>query len=240
MSNREYTRGNIPVIHSTQIWNYLKCPAMKRLSEEMQIEPNKSMVEGLIIERYVFGDKDGQLEELTRGKRGNTLIEYQRKAEKIKPYFRNGEAFKNIEYVDESFILVGEIDYDDPLSMNDLKISSSHKYWENRNSKEEFLQSIYYNFINHLNGLPTKLFKYIVFAHDTELIKTYIVTPEQIEKHYDWINGLVEIIIDDLFLTAYPDEDKCLNQTYGVCNYLDCCKEAQEYFNNLVKEVEIA
>jgi len=239
MSNREYTRGNIPVIHSTQIWNYLQCPAMKRLSEEIQIEPNKSMTDGLIIERYVFGDKDGQLEDLIKGKRKDTVIEYQRKAEKIKPYFKNGEAFKKIEYASKDFILVGEIDYDEPLSMCDLKTSSSHKYWENRNSKEDFLQSIYYNFINHLNGLPTKPFRYIVFAYDTELIKTYIATPEQIEKHYDWINMIVNAIADDLFLTAYPDEDKCLNQTYGVCNYLDYCKEAQEYFNNLVKEVEI-
>jgi hypothetical protein len=239
MSNREYTRNDIPVIHSTQIWNYLKCPAMKRLSEEIQTEPNKAMVDGLIIERYVFGDKDGQLDELIKGKRKDTLTEYQRKADKIRPHFVNGEAFKKIEHIGKDFVLVGEIDYDKPISMDDLKTSSSHKYWESRSSKEDFLQSIYYNFINHLNGLPTKPFRYIVFAHDTELIKTYVATPSQIEKHYDWINGVIGDIVDDLFLTAYPNEERCLEQTYGSCNYLDHCEEAQEYFNHLIKEVEI-
>ena len=240
---RKVQKGDFITIETATRWLPI---AMKERIDQANLYIKKPLNpdQSAAIVDYIYNRGIGnflktQLDELIKGKRKDTLAEYQRKAEKIKPYFTSGEAFKKIEYIGKDFILVGEIDFDEPLIMNDLKISSSHKYWESRNSKEDFLQSIYYNFINHLNGLPTKIFKYIVFAHDTELIKTYIATPEQIEKHYDWINMIVNAIADDLFLTAYPDEDRCLNQTYGVCNYLDYCKEAQEYFNNLVKEVEI-
>jgi hypothetical protein len=245
---REYKRGKKPVIHSTQIFNFLTCPKMMELSIEIETEPNKAMQDGLIIERLVFGDKDNLLPELLKGKRENTITEYQRKADKIKPYFNGGEAFAKIEFTSRVFpaVLVGEVDYYTDDILYDLKISSSHKYWELRNRKEDFLQAIYYNHILYLmDGLQGKEqkirpFHYVVFAQDTELVKTYIVTPERIARHNDWIEHLIDEIINEPFFSAYPDEVKCLCQTYGVCSYLSQCNEAQEYFRNISKEVELA
>ncbi|KAF0148748.1 MAG: hypothetical protein FD143_2830 [Ignavibacteria bacterium] len=247
MASREYKRGKKPVIHSSQVYNYLTCPAMKRLSELIPTEPSKAMTDGLIIERMVFGDKDNLLPELLKGKKENTIAEYQRKADKIKPYFNGGEAFKKIEFSARLFdaVLVGEVDYFTDSILYDLKVSSSHKYWEMRNTKTEFLQAIFYPYIlslkDNLNNrdYTPREFHYVVFAQDTELVKTYVCKPDQIEKHFQWIEGVVDEIINEPFFSAYPDEQRCLQQTYGVCNYLDNCKEAQEFFNHLTKEVQI-
>jgi len=236
---RIYEKNGKHVLHSTQIYNYLICPAMMRISEKHSLESNKAMEDGLILERIVFGDHDKQLDELISGKRKVTTDEYKRKAEKIKPYFVGGEPFKKIEIELENVILLGEVDYFTPEIFYDLKTTKTHKYWNSRTKKEELLQAVYYPYIQFLLTGTIPDFHYKVFAFDNELVNTYIVPKEEIEKKFSWIEGVIDGIVNDPFFSAYPSEELCLQQTYGTCNYLNICAEAQEFFKNTEKIIEL-
>jgi len=236
---RKVGRKEIPVLHSTQIWDYLLCPKLMQLSQESEIEPSKSMLDGLIIERMVLGDKDNKLLELTKGKRENTMTEYARCAELIKPYFANGEPFKVIEHKTKEYILTGEIDYYTENTLYDLKITSSHRYWDEKHLNKDFLQAIYYNYIINQQQAQHD-FIYIVFAKDVGFTKRYKLSKETIYTQYEWMKDIINSIVNEPFWTAYPAEDTCLKQQYGTCNYLTKCKDAQTYFNGQLIEVSLA
>jgi len=236
---RIYEKNGKHVLHSTQIYNYLICPAMMKLSEQHRLESNKAMEDGLILERMVFGNHDGELAKYLEGKRKATIDEYKRKAEKIKPYFVGGEPFKNIEIELENVILLGEVDYFTPEVFYDLKTTKTHKYWNSRTKKEELLQAVYYPYIQFLLTGTIPDFHYKVFAFDNELVNTYIVPKEEIEKKFSWIEGVIDGIVNDPFFSAYPSDELCLQQTFGACNYLNICAEAQEFFKNTEKIIEL-
>lgn len=241
MSERLYQKHGKPVIHSSQIALFLNCPFSKTLSELHESEASDEMKKGLIIERLVFGDHDNQLPKLLGRRKAETVEQFEKIAEMLKPYFFDGQAFHKIEARKLDCFCVGEVDYQKEKVMQDLKIYATHADWERKNSKEDFLQAIYYNYIRHLNNEEIQDFEYIVYSKETSLIKKYVVKASAIAFTMQWIEEIVNNITENLFdvlNTPEANYERCLEQKFGVCRYYKHCKTAQEYFLSLEKQIE--
>ena len=179
------------IIRQSNLKNLFDCPIKYRLSLTNKIEQSKPMTMGLIFENFVLGSKeDGSIDsELGRTtKQMRESIELY--ASKVKPIFKNGEAYKKISYKGEGYELTGEIDYFGEFEYQgeaysgilDLKLTGSiHKLWglgdeneeyqlkpwDGKTKKHEFLQSFMYPYIMMRNTGEIHNFYYLVVESGT-------------------------------------------------------------------------
>jgi hypothetical protein len=137
-----------------------------------------------------------------------------------------GKPFSRIEFETKDFISTGEIDYQMPDIMYDLKRTKNFDYWNKKSSFLDFFQAFYYPYVWHKLGNEIPIFKYVVFSHELKLTKIYTV------KHPEILFDKVESIINRFVNEPFFDGNTtvCNDTGYGTCNYLDYCDEGKAMF----------
>lgn len=232
---REYNRNDKQVIHSTDLYNFCICPKMSQLGREREINTNNSIADGLILERMLFGDHDNTLEELIKSKKKPTIERFEKEVEILAGYFpKGGNAFQRIEADYKDVILTGEVDYMTSEIFYDLKRTKNFDYWNKKNTLMDFFQGFYYPYVWNIKNNSIPEFKYIVYAYELNLVKTYHI--QNPAKQFGRVEELIEKYLNEPFFD--PNLSVCLNTGYGICDYLEWCEEGKELIACEVQIVE--
>lgn len=216
---RVYQINNKPVIHYTDLANWLICPRLSQLARQYTIEPNDAMKQGLILERMVLGDKDNILDKLLERRKPQTIQDYELIANYIKSQINPIAVFHRIEIERDNYFLTGEIDFIENEYLCDLKITKQIKTWTEKKTFTELLQGYYYPYLYFLKYHEYKKFYYLVYSFDTNLTKKIII--EHPEAKFDEVERLIQNYINDPFYPIKPDA--CFKN--GVCFYMNYCSE---------------
>jgi len=220
---REYTKAGKLVIHSTDLQNYLMCPKKFTLGRRVEVHPTLAMRDGLILEALVYGEKKQGDIEKHKGKKNISQLEGI--TEKLKPIFVDGKSFWRIETEYKDVLLSGEVDYYTNDILFDLKHTKNLDYWRAKISKSDFVQSVFYTYIDYKNTGKLKEFKYIV-TDGTEILP---VNVEVTEGDFGWLLENVDVIIADAFFS--PNLDACNGKF--PCFYRGVCDSYKEKFGEI-------
>ena len=253
-----------PIIRQSGINNYFTyCPHAYALSQNPEVkakmEANKSdaMIEGLLMEGYVFKKfKEDNEVELIGGKRKPTIDKIKGYADLVIPIFIEGDPFVLMRYEVDNWILQGEADYigqilfdGQPLRcIADLKFTKNiQETWNNKMYKRDFIQACTYVYLHFkLTGelLP---FVYLLVEnkYETPLIKYAYF--EVKESDFTWIEGLIGEVVHDLFKYPVTTDTTCTKK-WGRerCRFLEYCPFGQDFiagtrkviFSNLEDDLE--
>lgn len=247
-----------PEYHQSRLKNYFKCPAMFKLS--MEIEPEigtgtmNVLREGQLFEGYVFGFKDDKEEdELIGRKKPATIQGLKDQAAHVAPIFDNGASYQKILLTGKEYDLAGEIDFLGQLdwdyindytgmkhdavgeSINDLKKTGSISYvWSAFQRKIDFIQACMYTYIHFRNTGDVLPFVYIIVED------TYAKPIVKIKKiffdgtSFAWLEKLINQVHNDLFYHPHASFDSCEGGRGGSrCWWLQHCEKGRQYIGEM-------
>lgn len=240
----EFRKGKEKVrFRSSNIKHYFVCPKKFMLSTTCEIPLTDMMRNGLIFEGTVLGWKDENLREVAigrketkDGKKNESLIELEQRADYVRPLFLGGEAYKGI-YIDtKDYRLTGEVDYhgwvnhkgNELFCLADLKYTSDiERQWNYLDQKEELLQSVIYPYIMYKKTGVILPFLYIIVENKYEfpLVKFIKITCEL--DDFLWLEKQIKHINSDLYYVARPDISTCLGSYSQRCSFLPYCTEGR-------------
>jgi len=250
---REYSRNGKPVIHQSNLKEFLLCPKKYKLSIEKETETTEAQNLGLLTEGYLWGFKENNQEDLELGGRKKMtdarlrdVENCKRCAELVAPKFEaGGTPFVKIEYEHDLFILQGEIDYHGVTKLQDLKTTGDmNKVWAFMDwrgetihpTKEDLLQSIFYPYILWKNTEIIFPFEYIIIDLYYHVIKSIVVEAKY--RSFNWLENILINFISDPFFDANPKHENCLKNKYGAkCPYLQFCHEGLEYYKGGINQI---
>lgn len=249
-----------PVIRFSILKNYFSCPYSYKLAqtETPRIAQStlKVMAKGNLFEFFVTKmtsdtrDLDAVIKKNKGGFDGmtkKTVDKIRADAKYVEQYILEmDECQTTLEVENDRFKFVGTLDFigvlkfDDwegpMLCISDLKYTSEMDIWNNKLSKEDFMQAIIYVWLLYRNTGKILPFVYVVtqsLNEDSTITKPFIihVTLEDIKAFQQ--NELMKVLNDKEF-KPNPSQHNCLG-TKGVkskCWYLDYCTVGKQLLQN--------
>lgn len=233
-----------PYYFSSFITHYLSCPKKYKLSLEYPIEQSKAMREGLLFEGYVYGFENPETQKKLEGRmHTETLDKLKAKATHVQKFFKleTCKSFQNVSYENPLFGIGGQKDYEGEVLYNgfwvqcnaDLKFTSDiEKYWNYRQNKLDYLQSLIYTYIDFKTGKGIVPFIYFIVENNdfvNPLVKMVKLNFKQ--SDFDILEEVLNNIHADCFYTANPQDYTC-RANYGRCDFMEYCSEGRNYIAN--------
>ena len=250
--------GRLRLRYST-VKNYPVCPHMFKLSQEYSQEPTRaqelSMAKGNLFEYYVLGSSSDprNIEEVIKKNKGRfdgmqkkTVDRIKLMAERVKKHFINIE-YSQLHLVydkDPRYIFESHIDALALIQFNELNkgkpfvaivdtkwTASIEEVWNNKSTKDDFLQAIVYVWMIWLNTQRILPFVYVVaqsIGEDT-VIKPFVinVTLEDMEW---FVSNYIERLCSDKSFSPIANHYNCLGHKSkkGKCRYIQHCEHGKK------------
>ncbi len=238
----------------SHVKNYPACPKMYKLSTEHSPEPSDSakraMARGNLFEFFMFGESSDprDINEIIKKKKGafdgmqkktvDGLKEMAKEAQKhiVELHYTqlHIQYDKDPRYVFHSHLdFIGVVQFNNMNSGNpfvaivDTKWTASiEQVWNNKSTKEDFLQAIIYIWQVYENTGKLLPFVYLIAQryHDEVFIKPIKI--EATLEDFNWFKTTyIEAILNDHVFVAKPSSYNCLGVkgTKGKCRYLQFC-----------------
>lgn len=228
---------------------------LRAQSEEGEWETDAQR-DGLLFEYFVLGSKPTVDEEeyfakLKGRKHQKTLDAIQKRAENVKSIFVEGERFVTLDYEYSDLItlkmeadFVGKIvglDGKPIKCIADLKHTSGiERLWNNRNSKMEFPQAVFYPYIYFQKYGEILPFVYVIVEGTYDKPDVKLIRVDVDSDSFQWLEDKLLRPVEDAVLTDNFEpnisEFTCYSY-YGKvrCPLYEHCKEAREYFSQNIQ-----
>lgn len=233
-----------PILRQTNLQHYFTCPRKYKLALEHPdaIEPSMAMRHGLIFERFVLGEKpdhnEADFRENVYGRMKAPSIDFiKEQAQYTKPLFLAGEPYVKLFLEGKDFILKGEADFIGEIlfegeALNciaDLKYTSNiAEYWNKKEAKQEYLQSIVYPYLLFKATGQLVPFVYIIVEDSfaEPLIKQIRIDVK--ESDFPWIENVIDQVVCDQWFEAADNAYNCLGfKGFGKCQYMEWCEDGK-------------
>jgi len=240
---------------------YAECPMMFKLAQEWEVEQTEAMRKGKLLERYLFGFKDGERELLEGKKKHSTLEPIKKQAENLKNYFIDVKSWDRMETIINGKKVSGEYD-----ALGDIRHGNNIYYalgdckntgdifrvWDDRDQKYEYIQAPGYNWLRWKNGLKIVPFIYVINDDSSD---DFIVRTIKIDitlEHVLWFDQLVKTALNHDFYDFEIEQynvERCKGRTYRepTCKYCTKCPYGKSLltdpkdidFNSLIDPLEL-
>ena len=259
----EAINGGKPEYHQSHIMHYFECARAMKLSMIHDIELNRAMRMGLMLEFKIFGMnprakkefKSPEIYEKYIGK-GLGAVGYEtviRVANTMRPIFLDGDSFvklraefKDYDSEGESDF-VGNIQYADQEGnesiincLADCKFTGDITNWALKKSTEDYFQAAYYVWLFYEMTDIIKPFIYVVGdgKSDPTIIGQYKINFEKMDFKY--VESIVRKIHGDIVKPAWPSFNRCVKGKYNSrCDFVEKCDEGRMFLSG-TKEIDFA